>query len=504
MTTWGKKWKAKSMFQVLLLYRAQRLQDLTYFCQQVHIYNQNVACVLLGDSKKSISLDKIKPGGNVNDFLGAHKAPQICKVPFRYNDILKFDPMEPKGSAFGEDESWDEPLKRGRYQGPRDKHFAYKYRDQEVQTANLDSEEVNQSLDQLSHCKKTCQEELNFIDTPYTRDPCNVRQMYSDQQYRNKYNTPKKARAPSPPRPMSRTKVPVNAYNDINQEIQNESYFRGQTPPTHRAPPPPPVRSSSHVKKGFERSDSNDSVDNSWVKTSGNNNNYSNNRDSQPVKYTPKGAPARENNPVHELQMLAKRNDNEEEGGDDPPFNFQAMLRKTNTNRASLRRVRGSDTTADNGSRTNAPNYANINGNTTTYNNINRNVDSRNKHGHMNGTRNMNNYENSTRNYDNTSRNNDNTSRNYDNTSRNNDNTSRNFDNTSRNYDNAARNAKSNNAVPGRTNFSKPEYQRTNSNDLLIQSRNNQNRSHIGYAADRIIRTELAPGIIVEGVVVDL
>lgn len=57
--------------------------------------------------------------------------------------------------------------------------------DQEVQTANLDSLEVTESLDQLINIKSACPEELNFIDTPYTRDPSNVQQMYSDQQYRN-------------------------------------------------------------------------------------------------------------------------------------------------------------------------------------------------------------------------------------------------------------------------------------------------------------------------------
>lgn len=52
---------------------------------------------------------------------------------------------------------------------------------------------------------------------------------------------------------------------------------------------------------------------------------YSNN--SQPAKYTPKGVPAREHNPVHELQMLAKQTRNEDEDeGDDPPFNFQVGL----------------------------------------------------------------------------------------------------------------------------------------------------------------------------------
>lgn len=56
--------------------------------------------------------------------------------------------------------------------------------DQEVQTANLDSPEVAQTLEQLGN-RDTCPEELNFIDTPYTRDPKNVRNMYSDQKYRN-------------------------------------------------------------------------------------------------------------------------------------------------------------------------------------------------------------------------------------------------------------------------------------------------------------------------------
>lgn len=52
---------------------------------------------------------------------------------------------------------------------------------------------------------------------------------------------------------------------------------------------------------------------------------------------------------------------------------------------------------------------------------------------------------------------------------------------------------------------SKPEYQRTNSSDLLTQSRNNLNRTRNGYGdREKVVRTELAPGIILEGVEVDL
>ncbi|KAJ9591054.1 hypothetical protein L9F63_027736, partial [Diploptera punctata] len=43
-------------------------------------------------------------------------------------------------------------------------------------------------------------------------------------------------------------------------------------------------------------------------------------------------------NPITEMELKGRRKTDQEDN-DDPPFNFQAMLRKTNTNRASLKRA---------------------------------------------------------------------------------------------------------------------------------------------------------------------
>lgn len=172
---------------------------------------------------------------------------------------------------------------------------------------------------------------------------------------------------------------------------------------------------------------------------------------------------------------------------------LQAMLRKTNTNRASLRRVRNSE---DSGSRTQTPNYLNMNGNTTIYNNVDNN---RNKHGNTNGyTRgNNNNYESTPRN--------ENRNINQNNSSGRTDYNQTNSYSKPYNQNSYSRSDNQNNnySRPDNDNYSRPSYQRTNSNDLLTQSRNNLNRTTNGYS-DRVIRAELAPGIIVEGVVVDL
>ncbi len=46
-------------------------------------------------------------------------------------------------------------------------------------------------------------------------------------------------------------------------------------------------------------------------------------------------------NPIKEMQLIAQRSiggDDTDEKVDDPPFNFQGMLRKTKYNRASMKR----------------------------------------------------------------------------------------------------------------------------------------------------------------------
>ncbi|KAI9561650.1 hypothetical protein GHT06_012610 [Daphnia sinensis] len=53
-----RKWKGKSIYQQLLLYRAAKQQDLTYFCQQVHIYNQE-SCGNVRKTEAPVNLREI-------------------------------------------------------------------------------------------------------------------------------------------------------------------------------------------------------------------------------------------------------------------------------------------------------------------------------------------------------------------------------------------------------------------------------------------------------------
>lgn len=56
----AKRWKKKTIFQVLLQYRSIRHMDLVYFSQQCHFYNQRLVVGLTATSN-CIILDKIDP-----------------------------------------------------------------------------------------------------------------------------------------------------------------------------------------------------------------------------------------------------------------------------------------------------------------------------------------------------------------------------------------------------------------------------------------------------------
>ncbi|XP_041979804.1 neither inactivation nor afterpotential protein C isoform X2 [Aricia agestis] len=122
LKSFARKWKSRSMFQVLLQYRAVRYQDLVNFSQQVHIYNQGVVDSILNTSVP-ISLDRVDPQANQSTFLG--NAPQsVWKLPFRIDQIQYYDtshmcdPNMKKSdtlaspSDYDNEPQWDEPLRR--------------------------------------------------------------------------------------------------------------------------------------------------------------------------------------------------------------------------------------------------------------------------------------------------------------------------------------------------------------------------------------------------------
>ncbi|XP_043670504.1 neither inactivation nor afterpotential protein C isoform X3 [Vespula pensylvanica] len=88
---YSSKWRSKSIFQVLLRYRAARFQDLVQFSQQVHLFNQATAGTLEATNER-IPLDKIDPGIKASAYLGQMKPPQVHKLPFDiYHEMPYFD-----------------------------------------------------------------------------------------------------------------------------------------------------------------------------------------------------------------------------------------------------------------------------------------------------------------------------------------------------------------------------------------------------------------------------
>lgn len=119
INSFAKKWKAKTIFQILLQYRAARYQDLVNFCQQVHFFNQRMVQGTTLTSH-SVLLDRVNPREFQKEMLGMIR-PTVLKIPYRY-DLLPFfnttylcDPVqgEPYEKFDEEDEEvWDAPLRR--------------------------------------------------------------------------------------------------------------------------------------------------------------------------------------------------------------------------------------------------------------------------------------------------------------------------------------------------------------------------------------------------------
>lgn len=138
---YAKRWKARSIFQILLLYRSARYQDLVNLTQQVclriihrqfdfsmclmkcyflkiHLYNQ-AAVSTIRKYNECMMLEKIDPRETNPALLGAPKLP-VRKLPFRLDEIPFYDtnymcdpltggPLDVEDS---DQEEWDAPLRR--------------------------------------------------------------------------------------------------------------------------------------------------------------------------------------------------------------------------------------------------------------------------------------------------------------------------------------------------------------------------------------------------------
>ncbi|XP_030383362.1 neither inactivation nor afterpotential protein C [Scaptodrosophila lebanonensis] len=285
----AKKWRAKSLFQVLLHYRAARFQDFVNLSQQVHIYNQRMVAGL-NKCTRAVPFERINMREVNSSQLGPLPVP-MKKMPFRLDQIPFYDTqymVDPANSISRQtfpnhlllsqtedDEPWDSPLQRNpSMTSCLMTYNAYK-KEQACQT----------NWDRMG-------ESDNIYNQGFFRDPQQLKRNQM-QMNMNAYN---------------------NAYNSYNNYTSSpwshRPGSRRNSLKGYAAPPPPPPMPSSNAYR----------------------NNPSQQRNYQQPNYQQRSSYP-PSDPVRELQNMARRN--EDDSSEDPPFNFKAMLRKTNYQRGA-------------------------------------------------------------------------------------------------------------------------------------------------------------------------
>ncbi|XP_011703378.1 PREDICTED: neither inactivation nor afterpotential protein C isoform X2 [Wasmannia auropunctata] len=249
------KWRSKSMFQVLLRYRAARYQDFVQLSQQVHLYNQSIVAAL-EKMNESVSLDKVDPNAKIDTYISKVKPPQVYKLPFNMQQELPYFDMN-----YVNDPSITN-IKRG---------------DPNIPIHCPLEEPSRRSISGFPPAnKRGCTQSSKFY-TPYSNNIDNVESAHS------------RKKAPLPPISLNQTqpsaKRNFNSYESNTKQIQNKNSTEWE------------------FENRFNRNVNSD------------------------IRV----------NPIKELEMIGRRNNNDE-NDDTPPFNFQAMLRKTPHQRASMKR----------------------------------------------------------------------------------------------------------------------------------------------------------------------
>ncbi|XP_076177941.1 STKc_myosinIII_N_like and MYSc_Myo21 domain-containing protein ninaC [Ptiloglossa arizonensis] len=315
MKFYSSKWRSKSMFQVLLQYRAARYQDLVQFSQQVHLFNQAIV-VSLDAKSENVSMDKIDPNESPNSFLGPMKPPQVHKLPFNFDYELPFSKLKkpPEMKDIGsesapasddEHEAWDAPLRR------QTVPLAYRNtrtRDVEVQTTTSPHRVAQSVIGGKS-----------LIDTPFSRDPkisvrCPPEDAFQNNIDNDEFQLPSRDRSPVPL---------INAHNSRSDNFDSIESIR---PKKHAPPPPvpqpPSIRNVNDHSSDLRNKSNVNTGGNNWESEDKNSRNY---------------GTINRIDPIQEMQMISRKNEGQDEN--EPPYNFQAMLRKTNHHRASMKRT---------------------------------------------------------------------------------------------------------------------------------------------------------------------
>ncbi|XP_066138034.1 neither inactivation nor afterpotential protein C [Euwallacea fornicatus] len=274
----AKKWKSHSIFHVLMRYRAMKLYDLFNFSQQVHFYNQN-AFYHVQKIQNSVDFNRIDRKAQVAGWIGEVK-PIVMKMKFRLNEIPFLDTailQDPLTNVRGglANESWDTP---------------YKWRNHDPKSScSSGNEELNTDL----------------MSIPYTRDP--------------KHSLTVLSTNSSVPKNEEKFKVKKFEITDGSTDDNRRGYKTGTE-----------FRSNDNFKEKQERFGSVQlkKVDFKMESKENTYNSTPANSDFHFIKSSNITSKPRNVDPIAELRTIAQRRDSASE--DDPPFNFQGMLRKTN------------------------------------------------------------------------------------------------------------------------------------------------------------------------------
>nr|CAD7199738.1 unnamed protein product [Timema douglasi] len=455
MRPFCKKWKAKSIFQVLLMYRSARYQDLVYFSQQVHLYNQKAMSGLQA-SNVEVILEKVDPGGRASLVL-PKKRQSVWKLPFRLDDLPFFDttfmcdPLAATGYIYNKgcylsmttvkikgkpifnlrkllrvatsniDPTYGPVCKKNAatflikcsneyYIMQESANFLISHKSQtkgqfhsQTSYASNQESQTNSTPDNSDKCVGA---DEDFIQIPYNRDPQLIadkeRFSGSVQQKRDYNQTSQRKTTDDSPSNAQNYDYSRGVYKGIRKEPtsdakNNRQFLRSDLPQPYRKKTSTvhnnsygPVNNNDRFSRDLDNnpSDTSDSWDLPRTSSYGAKNEY-NRKEGEILKgasilfinfkssdiidkvykafkeivefyllkiivcnhllktkfnYFRQGSispRSKLKNPLEELKMKGRQASKDDNDTDEPPFNFQAMLRKTKINRASLRR--GSD-----------------------------------------------------------------------------------------------------------------------------------------------------------------
>nr|XP_034173065.1 neither inactivation nor afterpotential protein C isoform X3 [Osmia lignaria] len=245
MKFYSSKWRSKSIFQVLLRYRAARYQDLVQFSQQVHLFNQAIVGSLT-QTNNQISLDKVEPNVSASVYLGHMRPPEVHKLPFNFYNELPI-PDSSMGMGLGsassasddEHEAWDAPLRR---QTVPWANRNTRTRDVEVQTTNSPHRVANSGAEGQS-----------LINTPFSRDPNISVRCPPEESARSRMGNTGYQQVPS-----NRSPVPsANAHNPRSAMLRKTSHHRAsmKRTPVYDSYSPSPLPGSRY--RGTRENESN-------------------------------------------------------------------------------------------------------------------------------------------------------------------------------------------------------------------------------------------------------